>query len=416
MKKKGSKQQQKEHTFIKIFKYLKHHLYLIASLLLIVCIYIYLYNSLGRNIFYHSNWDSYTIQAQAWITGTASLKENYSWLELATFKGRIFVSFPPVPSLVMLTLIPFFDGLTPNAVATSIYVFISFIVLYKLGRRFNLSDFTAAFWSFFGVIGTNLLSISVDGGVWFQAQTLSFMLLCLSIYFVMSKTTTHWYFATITWALAIGCRPLQLIFFPVLTYLLIQNIKTIFNDRRIYRFLLYVLPALIIGLVYAAYNYIRFESMTEFGHNYLPEFLNAHDGQFSLNYISQNWRNIFRLPSINNNFKPEFERFDGFAFYIANPIFISFIFRFIYLIYKLKRINFFDLMIFSYFVAYVLALLSHKTLGGWQFGIRYFLDVIPVILFYIIYRQPKVFKFEIPIMLFAVGLNIYGTLWLFLNW
>ncbi len=57
--------------------------------------------------FLTSVYDSYTRQAQVWWQGRADLSENIPWLELAEYNGRIFVSFPPFPSVVQFLLYPF---------------------------------------------------------------------------------------------------------------------------------------------------------------------------------------------------------------------------------------------------------------------------------------------------------------------
>ena len=43
-----------------------------------------------------------------------------------------------------------------------------------------------------------------------------------------------------------------------------------------------------------AYNFARFGSVTEFGHNYLPEFVRAENGQFSLTYLVPNLLQLLR--------------------------------------------------------------------------------------------------------------------------
>ena len=53
-------------------------------------------------------YNSYALQAARWLEGYLDLGQNYAHLEIASFGGKFFVSFPPFPSLVLLPLIPFF--------------------------------------------------------------------------------------------------------------------------------------------------------------------------------------------------------------------------------------------------------------------------------------------------------------------
>jgi hypothetical protein len=70
----------------------------------------------------------------------------------------------------------------------------------------------------------------------------------------------------------------------------------------------------------------------------------------------------------------------------------------------------------------------HKTIGGWQFGVRYLADGLPFLLFYMMYRMEAPKKqqlttidltettFSIILAFGAIVLNFYGCLWLFKNW
>ncbi len=46
-----------------------------------------------------------------------------------------------------------------------------------------------------------------------------------------------------------------------------------------------------------ALNYARFGNITEFGHNYLPEFTRTTTGQFNLSYLKENLMHYLRLPA-----------------------------------------------------------------------------------------------------------------------
>ena len=50
-------------------------------------------------------YNSYTLQAKAWLSGQIDLGRNYSHLEIAEYGGKYFISFPPFPSVVMLPFV-----------------------------------------------------------------------------------------------------------------------------------------------------------------------------------------------------------------------------------------------------------------------------------------------------------------------
>jgi hypothetical protein len=397
---------------------------LTVVLIMIIMMYLFLYSSLHQTILSHNVYDTYTLQAESWWKGQTYLDQDYKHLELAFYDNRIYVSFPPFPSVIHFILIPFFDGKLPNNLLTTLYVILSFIFVYLLCKRKTDHDWTAILWAAFVVFGSNLVSLSVYGGVWFDAQTLSFLLTVMSIYYVTSPRPKSWYWGMILYAFAIGCRPFQLIYLPLYIWMLYQNTRSQHHASsakgKSYSLMsqvyVYLIPFAAIGILYALYNYIRFDNPLEFGHNYLPEFVQAADGQFHLKYIAQNWPNLFALPTIQPDFSLSFPKFNGFAFYIANPIFIL---LFVYLFRNVQnRQRLTAWAIPALILIHILVTLSHKTLGGWQFGIRYFVDMIPFVFLYIYssVQQLKIQTYQIPIMAFAVMINVYGTLWFYLNW
>ena len=63
---------------------------------------------------HHNPYNSYTLQACAWLEGRLDLGRDYTWLELAIVDGRYYVSFPPFPSYVMLPFAALFGENTPD--------------------------------------------------------------------------------------------------------------------------------------------------------------------------------------------------------------------------------------------------------------------------------------------------------------
>lgn len=55
---------------------------------------LYKNQSAGKLLDNH-HWDSYTLQALSWREGRADLGRNYSYLEIAEYQGKFYVSFPP---------------------------------------------------------------------------------------------------------------------------------------------------------------------------------------------------------------------------------------------------------------------------------------------------------------------------------
>ena len=263
--------------------------------------------------------------------------------------------------------------------------------------------------------------MSVFGGVWFEAQALCFLLITASLYYLTSTKRLHWYIALLLFAFAVGCRPLDLVYTPIYVWFMHRHLSdssggTLPWGKSLLRMIPYFVPFAAVGLLYAIYNYVRFQSPFEFGHNYLPEFLESEHGQFNFRYILDNWRNIFQLPSYAADGSLTFPKFNGFAFYIANPLFVVWIVIMVQNLIKRRKPKL-GLMLPLLIVLHMLLTLSHKTLGGWQFGIRYFIDMLPFVFLYIYLSVPKldVKKYQVPLLAFALMINLYGTLWFYLS-
>lgn len=434
---------------------------IIYVLLGIVASYVLIHDLIGTTVFTHNAWDSYTLQTMSWREGRIDLGQNYEYLELAIYNGKYYVSFPPVPSLLMLPWTYIYGYETPNNLIMIIYVIITVTFAYLCARDFRLRPESAAFMSVFYVLGSNMFWMSTMGGVWFQAQLAGMMLATISIY-AMIKDQREISYAAL--ALAVGCRPFYILYFPVLFAWFFScdrrkkgaksGVKGLVQSlvQSIGYQALGLAAAAIIGLVYMAYNYARFGNVLEFGHNYLPEFLEAENGQFSLVYLKENLHNIlFRGIELDENFKMNIPIFNGFRFYIANPMFlvlfaltgllvVSALYRLVYRLIKKKETKvlskrndrvkydrtksnivysrygiFIGVLIYFGLIANMLALCVHKTFGGWQFGCRYMCDLLAFSYLFILmaYRgREKLYGFEVFIGIFAIAFNAYGIMYM----
>lgn len=391
---------------------------------LVITGYVLVHDLIGETFLEHNAWDSYTLQAQAWLDGKVSLGQDYNFLELAIYKDDWYVSFPPFPSVAMLPWVMLYGVDTPNNMIMIIYIMIALTLAYSILKYFKMREIVAAFWSIFVVFGCNMLWMSTMGSVWFQAQLLN-MILCLGA--ILAMLNNKRVVSYICIAFAVGCRPFSIVyFFVLLVYYYKLDKKNINNkDNNIVNILLKqwlgLLSAAVIGVVYMVYNYVRFDNPLEFGHNYLPEFIESPDGQFNVKYIVFNLYRIFIRPiRLKKNMALDFDKFDGFCVFVANPIFIIFLVCIIVNIIR-KNISIVDLTIVSMVFANILCLCMHKTLGGWQFGNRYLVDTIPFILLYILNTKVnlkkinKIAHWERAVAGFALLFNMYGIIFIFLD-
>lgn len=399
--------------------------YIAAPLCLIAVLFVFSAFT-GKWVWADNQYNSFALQAEAWLDGKLYLENgvNYPWLELAIFEGAYYVSFPPFPSYVLLPFALFKGANTPDGYISLFFSIVGIIYAYKLGKALLGDDKREAAFllALITYIGSNTMFFIATSGVWFFAQNLSFTFSIMALYYAV-KGMPGWSLAF--WACAVGCRPFQILFLPVIILLLIRNwkekeegftlVKKITNEW--YK----GIPCAVIALSYCVLNYLRFGSIIEFGHNYLPEFTREENGQFSLAYFSNNFRNMFRLPVFAEEGETlNFFNCDGVAFWLVNPIFVLLIITVIYRIVNVRdRDTLICLVVVVTACVHILILCMHRTLGGWHFGNRYTCDAIPLVLTGILLSIPKDKRFlPVPKLVFVFGfaLNIVGTVATYNYW
>lgn len=371
----------------------------------------------GQWMFSSQPYNSYILQAKSWLAGRLDLGQNYTHLELAIFNGKYFVSFPPFPSYVMLPFVMLGWDTCDSTIAfiTSI---MGAVYAYKILEHFGIKGKHAIFFALFLTLGSNWLMTAQNAWVWFIAQNMAFTLCLMAIYYALKNKAG---LSLLFWACAVGCRPLQALYIPVLLYLIYKAHKTECPDDKVVDIIkkryLALIPMLVIAISYMALNFARFGNIAEFGHNYLPEFTSAENGQFNLAYISQNLPSIFKLPEINNG-KFDYPKFNGMCIFMISPIFISYIMYTVRsLIKKEQSDKILMIAVLTVAIVEILAITAHKTMGGFHFGNRYTNDVLPLIFLGMSAVLPKDGEWEFvnyPLFFMGFALNLLGTVSCFL--
>jgi len=328
-----------------------------------------------------STYNSYTRQAMQWRKGKIALDGDVTFLELAIYEGEYYVSFPPVPTVPIFLLTFIWGEDVPDTLLLQLYSVIACVLVYTILKRAYGSPVLAAVWAFLLCFASSMLPILQDGAVWYQAQILAFLLTVAAIERTQKgKLTT----AMIFFALSVGCRPFNVLYGPLLLlYSLQTHLRGLNRRRKIMELLPGVLFGLSIAAMYALYNYIRFDNIFEFGHNYLPEFSQEGGVQFAFSHILNHLSVfIWGLPFTQTAEGLAFTKF-GFSLFLASPVFICYLLWAARDIIK-RRMSVMKTAILITFFAHVLLLLSHRTGGGFQYGARYFVDCIPYVLLYLI--------------------------------
>lgn len=369
--------------------------------------YIFIHMLFGGTLLSYNCWDSYSLQAMSWLSGRLDMGKNYEWLELAVYNGKYYLSFPPLPSVVMLPFVLLFGERTPSNLVSALYGIFTAMIAYKILKKAGMKRGGAVFFAIAYVWGSNMLWLSTSGGVWFLAQGLNMLLLTACVYFAQQKMRVAAYAMA---ALAVGCRPFSVcMFLPLMAYFYTADKDRPMADRIGGQIRSLIIPVFI-ALCYMLYNYVRFGNVLEFGHNYLPEFTESEKGQFSLSYILPNLYNLLLRPvTLRADLTLEYPLFDGFMFYIANPMFLIW-FAAVVKDVRQKKLDAVRLCIVIAVLIELLLLCAHKTLGGWQFGARYTVDMLPMALMYLLLKKDEPGGISAFIMAAGMMFNLYGAL------
>lgn len=392
----------------------KYREYMLVTLLTILGVFYLMSLLMGFKLTDSNAYNTYALQADSWRQGRLDLGQNYTWLELAVYNDKYYCSFPPFPSYILFPLTFLFGSQTPDYVLVLLLDLAAAFYLYKLAVKLEVKEEAAMLLTVFVTIGANTLFVMVSPSVWFFAQLVCFVTAVMAIYYARAGRGALSLFC---WAASVGCRPMQLLFLPVLLVLLYQHERE--NDSKtkgvklVLRRWYWAIPMGVTAVSYMVLNYLRFGNILEFGHNYLPEFVRAEKGQFHLDYIKTNLPSLLHLPEYNEDGTMLINHFGNLSFFIACPIIAAALAGLGYSIYKRNvQLIGMGVMIAVLSAVYLLIITMHKTLGGWQFGNRYAIDILPyvyLLLGLITAGHPRLAKYCVPPCVFGICLNIVGT-------
>lgn len=345
----------------------------IALVLALVCLMLFalIHSAQGTSPLRPSLYNTYTLQAMQWRQGKAVLEEDVPHLELAIYNGQYYVSFPPVPTVPVFLLTFLFGKNVPDTLLVQAYALLSCLILYVfLSRR--IPPIKAAIWAFLGCFASSLLPLLPNGAVWYQAQVLGLLLIIAALERMDAGKPT---LGLLLYALAVGCRPFNALYGPVLMALYMLKKKAFLPA------LSDMLPGIALGLLVAAaygwYNYIRFGNILEFGHNHLPEFSFQGGVQFSLDHVGKNASTfLWGLPFSYAETDSLTLKIFGFSLFIANPLLLCLVLWAAFSVFT-GHFTLSKGLIFLFFALHTTLLLCHRTGGGFQYGARYWVDCLP---------------------------------------
>ncbi|QQS46168.1 MAG: hypothetical protein IPM66_19985 [Acidobacteriota bacterium] len=380
---------------------------LIAAGLSLITFAIYLFSNPEAGSFY-----DYTVRiAGALLEGRLGLIEPPpGWLnEMIPLEGRFYSAFPlgsvlsmlPLALLVKAGVIEAFPGTLIAAIQAGVAAALLFLIAGRYTRRLPRRIVLTLFPLFGAWMWANL----AFAGAWQIALGFALIGQLGALYFILVKKRPL--AAGACFALAFGNRTEILLLAPVFLYLLTRGDDT--AEARWQAVDRFIAIPVALGVSTLLYNYMRFDSILDFGYSRIPGVLDEpwyRHGIFSIHAIPGNframlletWRSIPSFPWFAPN------GFGG-SIFLQSP-FLFFIFTRGARDRNLKRLAWISI------AALTLVLWLHGNPGGWQVSYRYAIELLPWICLILLESRPeKVTLIEWITLATSIAINAWATYW-----
>ena len=287
-----------------------------------------------------------------------------------------YVSFPPFPSLLMLPQAAIWGARANDVVLTVVLAALvpaAFLLLLRRLRGAGLSDRSPADEIWLSALlgfGTVFFFVAVQGRVWFTAHVVGVLLAILYVH--ASFEAKRPVLAGILLGCAVATRTPMLFLGLLFAHEVWRTGGSPF--RRLVRF---AAPLVVIGAALAAYNYVRFGEIAEFGHSYLEVRQQAQIERFGLLSSAYLGRNLAvaltLLPQFSSTSPFVSISGHGLAMWVTTPILF-------YLLWPARRGEWHRILWAC--VGTIAAFSLFYQNSGWlQFGYRFSLDyMVPLVL------------------------------------
>ena len=360
--------------------------------------------------------------ADAFLQGRTYLVNPPKTADLTQFGGRWYVPFLPLPAFLLL---PWVGIAGPEKTSTVLFgslmgalnAALVFLLLQALAKRrwIRLPTIDNLGLTLLFSFGCVEWYIAMEGSVWFLSQVCTVTFVLLSLWIAVEFHSPA--LSGIALALALFGRPHLILVCPLLFAIGIQlsgeerGEQHVSASRWIVRWIVILLfPLLVSVCLILGYNYLRFGNYLDFG--YLTENVNPPlikefkiYGQFNLHYVPHNfWSMILAGPQWDANRKIISPNRDGMSLFLTTPAIL-------YIFQALKK-NWLSLGAWIALALILVPLLTYYNTGWWQFGYRFSLDFMPVVVILLAIAAGERLRSGFWILIWlGVGINLWGAWW-----
>lgn len=330
---------------------------------------------------------------------------------VGTAEKKYYVSFPPMPAVLMMPFVAAVGYGTNDVVFTILFAALNLVLVFLLLRHLVRSGYSERshredLWLVvLFAFGSAHLWCSVRGQVWFTALVVGVTFHLL--YLLWAIDARRPFLAGLALAFGFATRA-TLVFAALFFYW--QLLRPASGERydtreKVRRFVLFSAPCLVVGVLLLAYNQARFESPFEFGHTYLaggtlPRIRDF--GLFHPEFINRNLTAAFTLLPRLRAEAPYIQISQhGMSMLLSTPALL-------YLLWPKRRPALMTPLLVTFAVLLVPIMLYQNT--GWQqYGYRFALDFLPLLVCALaIGARPFTRTFK-ALVLVGVLVNAFGA-------
>ena len=328
---------------------------------------------------------------------------------------RWYVSFPPLPAILLLPFVAAFGLGTLDALFWVLFAGLGPMVLFLVLRFLRESGqsqrsvrddllVTALF-----AIGSVYYFVAVQGTVWFAAHVVATTFVCLYLLFSLGARRPA--AAGIALGLAFLCRPATLLLAP---FFLVQAVSagkeqgrrtSSATARVLHAFAIFALPLALILAATMWHNAARFGDPFEFGHRFLQIRWRSRIetwGLFSTHYLPRNLTVFFLSVPWLMSTSP-FVRISrhGLALWFSSPNLLWSLWP--------KKLDATTLALWAGVLPTATCTLLYQNTGWIQFGYRFSLDYLPLLFLLVALSGRRFGVGFLCCAVFAIVVNTFGA-------
>lgn len=392
---------------------------------LIAFVYILLTIFINHSLFRQTDYSYFNYLLDAFLHGRLNVIHPRPY-DLSLYRDQFFLYWGPAP---VIFISPFYlvSKINTSDVFYTVLAGITNVVLFyfviteavkffRLHLSYGSKVFIVASFAF----ASPNFYLSLGGRIWHTSQVIAvlYLLACLYFYFrFLNYKSRILFFALSLFFFHLAWLSRQsLIYYAILfVYPFILYWKDGFKKIK-KLFVIFVILTVFFSILFLSYNYLRFGNVLETGIKYQLASSRYNKAQeegnmFSLSYVSHNIQyQILNSPSFSSlypyiAFDPE-----GNSIFFVYPLLFTLIY-FIGVRFRKTSIRVFLLLATSVILLTVFTIFTYLATGWYQFGSRYFFDVIPLLFLFtvfIVHKIPVLLKYIL--FFYGVAVNIIGAL------